>query len=81
MTKDLATLLEAEGRYLRDAGWRLSRDISHLVRTLDGPARMTLWVSPHNGDEYAQPAAVRQQKIEDGYLPRPVQNYQPVSPL
>lgn len=70
MNKDLLALLEAESRYLTDAGWQLSRDISHVIRTLDSPARMTLWVSPHNGDEYAQPAAVRQQKVEDGYLPR-----------
>lgn len=63
--KDLINLLEAEGRYLRDAGWRLSRDVA-LPNT-----KFTLWVSPHNGDEYAQSSAVKMQKIEDGYLPRP----------
>ncbi len=74
MNQDLAKLLEAESRYLRDAGWRLSRDVNRPN------TRFSLWVSPHNGDEYAQPAAVRTQKIQDGYLPHP-QPQQPISTL
>jgi len=80
MNQDLAKLLEAESRYLLDAGWRLSHELTHK-RTPNAPALMQVWVSPHNGDEYAQPAAVRAQKIQDGYLPRPDSQHQPASPL
>jgi hypothetical protein len=75
MSQHLEALLAAEDLYLRNAGWRQGRDVRR-------PGfRFTLWVSPHNGDEYAQPGAVKAQKIQDGYLPRPDAEHQPASTL